>query len=363
MKAEEYSFVELFNKIDSQLVKEAEGEWEKRKKVSFFHSNFVKAAFVAICVSFGALCIFQPQVQAAVKEFTGWIARILQLESDLSPYAEVIHKQEINNGFTLSLDEVILSDHKVYAAVTVNTEYPEGTVNGTYVTVNGKDYSVESVYDQAEDIGQELGEQVPRHLYTFVLKDELPKTVTNMELHFAAYQNDEDLLEEKNAVAFDFAFSATKEELEEQKVQVPVDQKLVLEDGTVIHFKSLTITKIDSRVEAELENIPENKIDSCADFYYLEGKDSLGNPIGYVCDTSNGKDLTFVCDVQSGMYPSVDSEWVELRFYYYERVQEEDQRPIDTVDGEDMALEDDGFPVNQVEVGEPFRIEVKQNMK
>lgn len=68
---EEYSFVELFNKIDSQLVKEAEGDWEKRKKVPFFHSNFVKAACVAICVSFGALCIFQPQVQAAVKEFAG----------------------------------------------------------------------------------------------------------------------------------------------------------------------------------------------------------------------------------------------------------------------------------------------------
>lgn len=360
---EEYSFVELFNKIDSQLVKEAEGDWEKRKKVPFFRSNFVKAACVAICVSFGALCIFQPQVQAAVKEFTGWIAQILQLESDLSPYAEVIHKQEVKDGFTLSLDEVMLSENKVYAAVTVNMEYPEGTVSGTYVTVNGKDYPVESVYDQAEDIGQELGEQVPHHLYTFVLKDKLPETVTNMELHFAAYQNDEDLLEEKNAVAFDFAFSATKEELEEQKVQVPVDQKLVLEDGTVIHFKSLTITKIDSRVEAELENIPENKIDSGADFYYLEGKDSLGNPIGYVCDTSNGKNLAFVCDMQSGMYPSVDSEWVELRFYYYEKVQEEDQQPIDTLDGEDMFLEDDGFPVNRVEVGEPFRIKVKQNMK
>lgn len=361
MKSEEYRFLELFNNIDSQLVKEAEGDWEKRKKVPVFRSSFAKAACAAICITLGALCIFQPQVQAAMKEFTGWIARILQLERDLSPYAEVIGKQEIKDGFALSLDEVLLSDHKVYAAVTVNTEYPEGTVTGTHVTVNGKDYPVESVYDQAEDLGQDLGEQVPHHLYTFVLKDELPENITDMELHFAAYRNDQELLEEKNAVAFDFAFSATKEELEKQKIQVPADHKITLEDGMVIRFKSLTITKIDSRMEAELEN----KTDSDADFsgWYLEGRDSLGNPIWYACDTSSGKDLTFVCDVQSGMLPSADSEWVELQLYHYERVQGEDQRPIDTVNGEDIFLEDDGFPVNRVDVGKPFRIEVKQSMK
>ena len=366
MKSEEYGFVELFNKIDSQLVKEAEGDWEKRKKVSFFRSNFAKAACVAICVSFGALCIFQPQAQAAMKEFTGWIARILRSERDLSPYVEVIHKQERNDGFTLSLDEVILSENKVYAAVTVNTEYPEGSVNGgTYVTVNGKDYPVESVSSQAEDIGQELGEWVPHHLYTFELSEELPETVTDMELHFAAYRNNEDLLDEKNAVAFDFAFSATREELEKEKIQVPVEKRVTLEDGTVIHFKSLILTRLESRIEAELESIPEDKEDGDADFYdwYLEGQDSLGNPVWYICETSGEKELAFVCDVQRGMLPSVDSDWVELQFYYYESVAKEDQRPIDTADGEDIVMEDDGIPMNRVDVGEAFRVEVEQNVK
>lgn len=362
MKSEEYGFVELFNKIDIQLVKEAEGEWKKRKKVLFFSSSVVKAACAALCISLGALCIFQPQVQAAMKEFTGWIARILHLERELSPYTEVINKQKTIDGFTLCLDEVILSENRVYAAVTINTEYPEGSVSGgRCVTVNGKDYLLESVLDVPEDIGQDLGERVSHHLYTFVLEKELPEIVTDMELHFVAYQNYEDLLEEKNAVALDFAFSVTKEELEKDKIQVPVDKRITLEDGTTVRLKSLTLTKLDSRIEAELENIPENKKDKDAAFNdgYLEGWDSLGNPVWYICDTSNGKDLAFVCDMYSGALPSVDSEWLELQYYSYEKVEEKDQRPIDTVDGEDMVMEDDGFPVNRVDVGEPFRIELK----
>lgn len=366
MKSAEYRFLELFNNIDSQLVKEAEGDWEKRKKVPVFHSSIARAACAAICITLGALCIFRPQVQAAMKEFTGWIARILQSERNLSPYTEVIRKQERNDGFTLSLDEVMLSENKVYAALTVNTEYPDGSVNGgAYVTVNGKDYPVESVSDQAEDIGQDLGEWVPHHLYTFELEGELPETVTDMELHFAAYRNDEDLLEEKNAVAFDFAFSATKEELDKEKIQIPAEKRVTLEDGTVIHFKSLTLTRLESRIEAELEKLPEGKTDGAVAFsdWYLDGRDSLGNPIWYICENIGEKDFAFVCDVRSGLLPSVDSTWVELQFYYFESVPQEEQRPIDTVEGEDIVMEDDGIPINRVDVGEPFRIEVEQNIK
>lgn len=283
----------------------------------------------------------------------------------MSPYAEVIHKQEIKDGFTLSLDEVMLSENKVYAAVTVNMEYPEGTVSGTYVTVNGKDYPVESVSGQAEDIGQDLGEWAPHHLYTFELAEELPETVTDMELHFAAYRNDEDLLEEENAVAFDFAFSATKEELEKEKIQIPVEKRVTLEDGTVLHFKSLTLTRLESRIEVELEKLPEGKTGGDAAFsdWYLDGRDSLGNPIWYICENGGEKELAFVCDVQSGLLPSVDSDWIELQFYYFESVSQEDQRPIDTVEGEDIVMEDDGIPINRVDVGEPWRIEVEQNIK
>lgn len=64
---------------------------------------------------------------------------------------------------------------------------------------------------------------------------------------------------EKKPVAFDFAFSATKEELEKEKIQIPVEKRVTLEDETVIHFKSLTLTRLDSRIEAELEKLPEGK--------------------------------------------------------------------------------------------------------
>lgn len=359
MKNEDYGFIELFDKIDLRLVKEAEGEWENKKKTVFFHSSLAKAACVAVCVSLGALCLFQPQVQAAVKEFAGWIARIWQVEEDLSPYTEVINKEKTEDGFSLCLNEVILSDDKIYAAVTIDTEYPEGMVVGkTYVTINGADYITEDVSDQSEDIGQDLDEQVPHHFYTFTLKGKIPENVTEVELHFTAYRNDGDLLSGENGIDFDFAFSATNEELEGNVIRMPLDQTVTLQDGTEIRFKNLTLTKLDSRIEAELERAAGSEEDIPMDCY-LEGWDSLGNPVWYVYDSVDGKNVEFVSDLHRGL-PSVDSEWMELQFYFYERVDEQDQQPIDIVDGEEIVMEEDGFPLNRVDVGEPFRVMINQ---
>lgn len=82
---------------------------------------------------------------------------------------------------------------------------------------------------------------------------------------------------------------------EKNVMDVPVDRRITLEDGTAIRFKRLILTKFDSRIEAELENIPENKKGEDDIFYdcYLEGRDSLGNPVCYICDINNGKKLHF----------------------------------------------------------------------
>lgn len=360
MSGKEYGFVELFNEIDVRLVKEAEEDWEIGRQPRGPLRGLARAACAALCVSLGALCLFQPQAQAAVKGFTGWIARLWQTGKDLSPYTEVINKQKTAEGFTLCLDEVILSDNRIYAAVTIDTEYLEGAVVGArYVTINGSDYPVKSVSDQEEDSGQLLGELAARHLYTFVLEGELPETIADMELHFTAYQNGEDLLEGKNGAAFDFGFLTEREELERRKVQVPMGNRITLEDGSVIRFKSLTLTELDSRIEAELEQVPEQETGE-EHFYdwYLEGRDSLGNPVWYFCDMGSGKELTFVCDIQGGLLPSIDSEWVELQFYLYEKVEEKDQQPMDTAEGDEIVMEDDGSPVNRVDVGDPFRIDM-----
>ncbi|MDO5336356.1 MAG: hypothetical protein Q4E89_02695 [Eubacteriales bacterium] len=47
-----------------------------------------------------------------MKEFVGWFSRIWQAEEDLSPYTEVINKERTEDGVSLCLNEVILSDDK-----------------------------------------------------------------------------------------------------------------------------------------------------------------------------------------------------------------------------------------------------------
>ncbi|MDO5336357.1 MAG: hypothetical protein Q4E89_02700 [Eubacteriales bacterium] len=157
-----------------------------------------------------------------------------------------------------------------------------------------------------------------------------------------------------------FSFSATNEELKGNVINVPMDQTVTLQDGTKIRFKNLTLTKLDSRIEAELEKAAGSEEDIQMECY-LNGEDSLGNPIWYVCDSMDGKNVEFVSDLQKGL-PSVDSEWLEFQFYFYERADKKDQQPIDIVDGEEIVMEEDGVPMNRVDVGDPFRVMIDQDM-
>lgn len=338
MKREGYEFVELFDKIDERFIGEADGEWEKESRASLFHSKGFRAACAVLCISLIGVCLFQPQVQAAIQKFAGRIAQVWGIEKDLSPYTEVINQEQKKEGLSLTLNEVIFSGGRIYAVVTMDSEYEYAdTMPDEYVTINGKDYYLEGSSVQSEQkkrqYGHELGheEQNAPYLFIMSLRENIPETVTDMELHFKAYKNWEDMLHRVDYVTFDFAFRVSKDELENKVVHIPMDEAFMLENGKEMILTGLTITALDSEIKAEMKNIPETEMEEWVyGEYYLEGEDSLGNDVGYYwaggefdAGGRNGN-VTFISELPSGMLPSVDAEWMDLQLYTYQRMERVD---------------------------------------
>ena len=356
----EFDFAEAFGNIDDRLVEEAGKEWQRTRRQAFYLYRR-RIAGAAAAVVLVILMAGSPRVQAAVKGIVTKIGQIWQVEKDLSPYAEIIHKEQEKEGFTVTLHELILADHNIYASVTIHTKEPEGMfVPGEFVTVNGEEQKLLTYTDETpafdgewENSGKLEDKLEPDHIFMMELKD-LPEKITDIQLHFLAYKNAEDLLDEKNEIAFDFGFTVTNEELAWNTLEMSYDKTFPLGEGMELKIKELVITPVDSRIEAEI--LGEQREAE----YYLEGIDSLGNQVFYYPESRSGSRITFAGELSSVGLPSIECDWMELRLYHYWAVSEEEQEPIDVVDGEEIMAEIDGQPLNQVYLGEKFRLAVNR---
>lgn len=355
----EFDFAEVFGNIDDKLVEEAGKEWQ-RTRMQAFYLYRRRIAGAAAAIVFVILMAGSPRVQAAVKGIVTKIGQIWQVEKDLSPYAEIINKEQEKEGFTVTLHEVILADHKIYASVTIHTEEPEGLfVPGEFVTINGEEQKLSTYTDETpvydgewENAGSIEDKIEPDHVFMLEVKD-LPEKITDIRLHFLAYKNAEDLLDEKNEIAFDFGFTVTSEELAWNTLKMSYDKTFPLGEGMELKIKELVITPVDSRIEAEI--LGEKREAE----YYLEGIDSLGNQVFYYPESRNGSRITFAGELRVGL-PSIECDWMELRLYHYWAVLEEEQEPIDVVDGEEIMADLEGQLMNQVYLGEKFRLAVNR---
>ena len=89
----EFDFAEAFGNIDDRLVEEAGKEWQRTRRQAFYLYRR-RIAGAAAAVVLVILMAGSPRVQAAVKGIVTKIGQIWQVEKDLSPYAEIIHKEQ-----------------------------------------------------------------------------------------------------------------------------------------------------------------------------------------------------------------------------------------------------------------------------
>ena len=344
MKKDEYSFLELFGNIDDEYIAQALQPWRgQTKRYTVYHIGR-RVACLAIIVMLGFGLVFHDQVYAAISRFTTTIAEILQISNDLEPYTNIVNTTQKKNGISITLNEVILTDSSLLAAVNLDTEDKYDGVGisaGENIKINDSEYICDSsrVY-----LRQNLEENADQYVLEWIYDDGVPlPKKADIEIGIVVHKQVDDIEGEK----FTFAFSASREELQKNTTHLKLDQRISLgEDEAVI--KEFSINSITSSLKLECDKLFPEK-----EQYYVEITDMYGNKSLYSLVKKEGELFTFQND---GDIFSPDSKWLEGQMYALAY----DTDDKDTVDFGTMEGEvSKSFKVDSTEmqpVGKKFRI-------
>lgn len=344
MKKDEYSFLELFGNIDDEYIAQALQPWRgQTKRYTVYHIGR-RVACLAIIVMLGFGLVFHDQVYAAISRFTTTIAEILQISNDLEPYTDVVNTTQEKNGISITLNEVILTDSSLLAAVNLDTEDKYDGVGisaGENIKINDSEYICDSsrVY-----LRQNLEENADQYVLEWIYDDGVPlPKKADIEIGIVVHKQVDDIEGEK----FTFAFSASREELQKNTTHLKLDQRISLgEDEAVI--KEFSINSITSSLKLECDKLSPEK-----EQYYVEITDMYGNKSLYSLVKKEGKLFTFQND---GDTLFSGSKWLEGQIYAlpYD-VENKDTMDFGTMKGEESKI----FRVDSTEmqrVGQKFRI-------
>ncbi len=348
MKKDEYSFLELFGNIEDEYIAQALQPWEEQTGRYVVYHSGRKAACLAVIVMLGFCLAFHDQVYAAISRFTTMIAEILQVSDDLAPYTDVINTTQTKNGISITLNEVILAENSLFASVNLDAEdkYDDvGISAGENIKINGREYACDSssVY-----LKQNLDEKDNQYVVEWIFDGGVPlPEKADIEAGIVVHKQINDIEGE----AFTFTFSASKEELQKNTVNLKLDQRINLgEDEAVV--REFSMNSVTSSLKLECDKFSPEK-----EQYYVEITDMQGNKFLYSLVKKEGELFTFQND---GAIPSSGSEWLDVQIYALPY----DVENKDTVDFGTMESEvSEIFRVDSAEmrpVGQTFRIILKE---
>ena len=367
-REKELKFLEIFGEIDDTLILAAaapqrekythEGERQRRYPMSVSHifmrlfkSEAGRAACAALAALLGLSCIFHNEVRAAIQEFSTLIGKVLGLEEDLTPYAEILNMKQTKDGISVTLKEAILSDNHLFAVLEIGSETEDASKlfpgNSGVVEVDGK------VVD-CTSMGISYADEDHYILEWGFAKEEMPDTadiVFETQISRGA--------EDTAPVTFEFAFSASREELERNTLTCDINQKLEIQQDVYVDIERFSVNSIYGVLE-----VSEPSEMSAGDAeYFIRGIDSLGNPIQFTLERREGKHYVFKTESAfgiSGTTPSMESEWIELQFYRLEL--EMDERQEEWEDGSEIysVKSGTGDMADAKPIGEKIRIELRK---
>lgn len=279
MKEQLYTLInEIDNQPDSYELPQVSDleikKWKKGFSSHYFshrsHKKYVAAAAV-ICILGGSL-IFPPtqfMAYAGMKAVTYNLSQLLGIQKDLSPYRTVIGKSISNDGYAITLNDVVLDENILYISDTLTLpqknegsqaeNIPLADVN---VFINGKMISWGSSGGTEAADDYNLFSSRRMSLDTIDASQNL-----DIELHYS--------IDSKNIGTF--SFSTTGKDLMASTYTAALDTSITLPDNTSIHFYKYSSNAMGQRIYFKTstpDTVPAYDI-------LLKGKDNLGNPVTF----------------------------------------------------------------------------------
>lgn len=273
----------------------------KRKK----RTKTIVITFSLSLAIIGITLFSKGEVSAQVKQSFWSIASYFGLDTDLSEYKTTINKPVTNNGYTITLNEVILDKNELTISSTVKSD--EGYFNGYLevlksVYINGTRINFDS--NGASEI---VDDATMNEVTTYFLDKELSEEV-NIRVEYSGVQMLNDNGVEKIKGDWSFNFTTNADTLVKDTLSIDLNKKFKLEDGKTIKFKKYISNSLGTKIEF---NQPSEGTEY---LMKLAGTDNLGNKIEFYSNYSNNGKGIFKLDNSSGNIKK-DSSKLNLSLY------------------------------------------------
>ena len=282
-------------------------EWKKQfssRRVSHrSHKKYVAAAVV--CILGGSL-LFPPtqfMAYAGMKTVTYNLSQFLGIQKDLSPYRTVVGESITKDGYTVTLNEVILDENILYVSDTLTLpqkdEYSQTQtppLADIDVFINGKmvSWGASGEAESADDYNIVS--------YRRIALDSLDSSQNlDIELRYS--------MDTKSFGSFSFA--ATGKDLMASTYTTSLDTKIMLPDNTSIHFYKYSSNTMGQRIffkTSTPDTVPDYDI-------LLKGTDDLCNPVQFSIRTVNAGVGCMEVDTLKNGYVSDEAQALTLTPY------------------------------------------------
>lgn len=288
------------------------------------------AALAFVIVAGGVFTPAGQFVYAGVKAVTYDLSELLGISKDLDPYRTVVGQSVSDHGFTVTLNDVVLDEGRLYIS--------------DAVTVPERLESDESLMDYAEDVTVFInGRMVSMAASGGSRRADDYNIVSDWTIEVPDVDTEQELdMEIQYSVNGDkvgsFEFTASGEELALDTLTVPLDETVTLPDGTEVRLTRYTSNAMGQNIYFE-KNSGKYSYD-----LRLEGEDNLGNPVAFFVSFSEKTEGRMEVETIDNGYVSDDAQSLTLTPYAAKMPEESGKMNSD-----------------YEQVGEPFTIMISQD--
>lgn len=252
-----------------------------------------KVICAAACAA--AMCAaFVPFSQTAYAKGLYYdIAHFLGIEKDLEPYKTVVDETRTDAGISVTLKDVILDEDTMTVASLVSLDESFGNMENEMSPTEELDIFVNghAVKGGASGGSRQVGANTFESVISYDL-DTVDLDKLDIQLQYTGFL----LLDQEIKGSWDFAFSASREELALETDKYPADYSFTMENGCRIQLTECIVNAMGVKVDFTFSG------GEAADYdIRLEGADDCGNPVAfYLSRIRGGKGRFLLENLENG---------------------------------------------------------------
>lgn len=347
-----FEFLDILGDIDEQHLTRILNLQDQEKRYGKIRHLGRIAAGIALIVLLSLCGIFHKQVEAAAQKIISYIAGVLGIEEDLTPYTEIVGTAIEKEGITVCLEEVVVTPNAVLVAVSVEGAPEDYGIGTGTITING----TKMVPDRSVGTSDFSETMKTVHVKCWEFFETIPYLDENKiqtEVHISKTLEDAFAM---RYIPFAFEFEISKSDIYKDSLYKELNEKIYINESLSVNICSYSNNGLNGRIEIETD--PSNGLDrECS--YFLFGVTDTGDEKQF--DGAFETDGTYRFRSLDAI--PLDCQWLELQLYMYrpkyENINEENRtEDEDVVEQESEVYEIN--PANMTPLGDPVRINLTE---